>query len=141
MGGQLMKESDVDELRADIGNGVLDSWAAIHGRYDSKWEQYPMDKLNHAYACYCELYGLDKMTAQEWLAAIEEEKRIRKFICDQVRASREKDYQNPFRQATYRNHDEMIAAIGELDENSFVKLIKGETEEVLVKLESLKSRV
>lgn len=141
MGGQLMKESDVDELRADIGNGILDSWSAIHGRYDSKWEQYPMDKLNHAYACYCELYGLETMTAQDWIAAIEEEKRIRRFICDQVRVSREKDYQNPFRQATYRNHDEMIAAIGELDENSFVKLIKSETEEVLVKLESLKSRV
>ncbi len=141
MGGQLMKESDVDTLRADIGVGVLDSWKAIHERYDSIWERYPMDKFNHAYACYCELHGLDKMTAEDWLAAIEDEKEVRRFICDQVRASREKDYHNPFRRATYRNQDEMIAAIGELDDNSFVKLIKKETEEVLVMLDALKSRV
>ena len=141
MGGQLMKESDVDTLRADIGVGVLDSWKAIHERYDSIWERYPMDKFNHAYACYCELHGLDKMTAEDWLAAIEDEKEVRRFICDQVRASREKDYHNPFRRATYRNQDEMIAAIGELDDNSFVKLIKKETAEVLVMLDALKSRV
>ena len=141
MGGQLMKESDVDTLRADIGAGALDSWKAIHERYDSIWERYPMDKFNHAYACYCELHGLDKMTAEDWLAAIEDEKEVRRFICDQVRASREKDYHNPFRRATYRNQDEMIAAIGELDDNSFVKLIKKETEEVLVMLDALKSRV
>ncbi len=141
MGGQLMKESDVDALRADIGAGALDSWKAIHERYDSIWERYPMDKFNHAYACYCELRGLEKMTAEDWLAAIEDEKVVRRFICDQVRASREKDYHNPFRRATYRNQDEMIAAIGELDDNSFVKLINKETEEVLVMLDALKSRV
>lgn len=141
MGGQLMKESDVDALRADIGAGALDSWKAIHERYDCIWERYLMDKFNHAYACYCELHGLEKMTAEDWLKAIEDEKEVRRFICDQVRASREKDYHNPFRQATYRNRDEMIAAIGELDDNSFVKLIKKETEEVLVMLDALKSRV
>lgn len=141
MGGQLMKESDVDILRSDIGNGNLNSWDEIHARYDSIWEKYPMDKLNHAYACYCSLYGKDSMSSEDWLRAIEEEKGVRAFICEQTRVSRAKDYSNVYRQATYRNNEEMIAAIGELDDNSFVKLIKEETAEAMVRLDALKSRV
>ena len=55
--------------------------------------------------------------------------------------ARQKDYENPFRRATYRNEDEMIAAIGTLDDNSFVKQIKAQSEENLSLLEELKSRI
>ena len=49
LGGQLMQTSDLDQLRADIRNGKLDSWEAIHNRYDEIWERYTVDKLRHAY--------------------------------------------------------------------------------------------
>ena len=52
--------------------------------------------------------------------------------------TRKKDYENPFRRATYRSDAEMIAAIGELDDNSFVRQIKGETETNLKRLEALR---
>ena len=75
------------------------------------------------------------------MRAIGEEQRIQDYICSQVRLTRQKDYENPFRRATYRNEDEMIAAIGTLDDNSFVKQIKAQSEENLSLLEELKSRI
>ena len=40
LGGQLVPQEDVDQLRADIASGTLDSWEAIHQRYDSLWQSY-----------------------------------------------------------------------------------------------------
>ena len=47
----------------------------------------------------------------------------------------------PIRQATYRNAEEMTAAIGTLDENSFVRQIRSETETNLHRLEELRLRI
>ena len=45
LGGQTMPEEDVDKLRADIGNGVLNTWEEIHRRYDELWKSYQKEKL------------------------------------------------------------------------------------------------
>jgi hypothetical protein len=58
-----------------------------------------------------------------------------------VYRTRQKDYQNPFRQATYRNAEEMTAAIGTLEENSFVRQVRSETETNLKRLEELRLRI
>ena len=50
------------------------------------------------------------------------EKRIQQYICEQVYLSRKKDYDNIYRQATYRNQAEMEAAIGTIEDNSFVQI-------------------
>ena len=55
--------------------------------------------------------------------------------------TRKKDYENPFRQATYRNAEEMTAAIGTLEENSFVRQIRSETETNLKRLAELRLRI
>ena len=128
MGGQLMKESDVDAIRADIRNGVLADWNEIHARYDSLWERYPEDKLCHAVRVFCLMKGIQNVDAAQWKAALEEEIRIQKYIAEQVLESRGKDYRNPFRRATYRNDDEMIASVGRLEDNSFVKQMAAEAE-------------
>ena len=141
LGGQLMPASDVDRLRKDIREGKLVSWKQIHKRYDDIWKRYPKDKLRHAYLSLCFVFKTKSLTAQDWMRAIGEEQRIQNYICSQVRLTRQKDYENPFRRATYRNEDEMIAAIGTLDDNSFVKQIKAQSEENLSLLEELKSRI
>lgn len=139
MGGQLMMASDVDDLRADIRNGKLASWNSIHKRYDKIWEKYNDDKLSHALASLCEVYGVKALGPDEWKRAIEDEKRIQQFISDQVYLSRKKDYTNPFRQASYRNEEEMIAAIGPLDTNSFVLQMKEESEANISLLSNMSS--
>ena len=138
LGGQLMKTSDVDALRSDIGSGTLSDWQAIHRRYDELWARYPQDKLIHSLQALRFVYGADSLTEGLWLRAIEEEKRIRDYICEQVYQTRRKDYLNPFRRATYRNEAEMISAIGPLEQNGFVQQIRTATLQAKEQLSGLK---
>ena len=141
LGGQLMTETEFDRLRADIRSGKLASWKDIHKRYNDIWRRYPVDKLRHAYLSLCALMGVDQLDAAAWQQAINEEERIQRYICDEVYRTRKKDYENPFRQATYRNAEEMTAAIGTLEDNSFVRQIRSETETNLKRLEELRLRI
>ncbi|MBO7077063.1 MAG: DUF4954 family protein, partial [Bacteroidales bacterium] len=141
LGGQLMMTTEFDRLRADIRSGKLADWKDIHKRYNDIWRRYPVDKLRHAYLSLCCLLGVDKMDATLWQKAIDEEVRIQRYICDEVYRTRKKDHDNPFRQATYRNAEEMTAAIGELEDNSFVRQIRSETETNLKRLEELRLRI
>ncbi len=127
-GGQLMNGDEVEQLRADINSGVLNSWQEIHQRYDQIWEHYPMEKLRHAYLSLLFLYKADTLTDELWQQCIKEAMRVQQYICDQVYRSRKKDYDNDFRNATFRNEEEKIAVIGKLDEVEFVKQIRQETE-------------
>ncbi len=130
LGGQLVNGDDVDALRHDINHGILNTWTDIHRRYDEIWERYPLEKLRHAFSSlrflYHEKYGT--MTRELWVKLLQKAADVQQFICDQVYISRKKDYDNPFRNATFRNEEEKIAVIGELDEVSFVKQIREETE-------------
>ncbi len=139
-GGQLMPAADADKIRADIGAGKLDSWEKIHNRYDEIWQQYPLAKQRHAFAVLREICegNLDK---QRWSAMLDEAVRIQQYVCDQVYASRKKDFDNPFRKATYRNMEEMTAAIGTIEDNSFVKQVRAETQEFKKKTEQIKRRL
>ncbi len=128
LGGQIMHAEDADRLRADIGSGALSSWQDIHARYDALWEKYGLDKQMHAYATLCELLCTQEPTVEQWKAALDRAVLIQQFVCDQVYISRKKDFENPFRWATYRNREEMTAAIGTVEENSFVKQVRSDTD-------------
>lgn len=141
LGGQLMMTTDFDRLRSDICEGKLKNWNEIHKRYNDIWKRYPMDKLRHAYLSMCFVMGVTKMTPSLWQEVLLREERILQYICDQVYLSRKKDYDNVFRQATYRNQDEMLAAVGTIEDNSFVKQMREETAEKLAAVEQLKTRI
>ena len=141
LGGQLMMTSDVDRLRSDIREGKLVSWKDIHKRYNDIWRRYPLDKLRHAYLSLCYMMKVDDMSASDWQKAIDKEIGIQNYIRSEVRRTRQKDYDNEFRRATYRNEQEMLAAIGTLEENSFVRQIDAETEDALERLENLRKRI
>ncbi|MBO7372418.1 MAG: DUF4954 family protein [Bacteroidales bacterium] len=136
-GGQLMCEQDVDQLRKDITDGVLASWDEIHNRYNEIWKRYPEDKLRHAYLSMRFVFQAERIGHEEWQKALKREIEILRFIETQVTVSRAKDYTNPFRQATFRNEDEMNAAYGPLEDNSFIKKVSKETPEKISKIEAL----
>jgi len=123
-GGQLMREQDVDALRQDIGNGKLTTWNQIHQRYDSLWEQYPLQKQQHAYASLCSVLGVSNLTQKQWLEVLDKSLVIQEFVKDQVYLSRKKDFDNPYRRMTFRNEAEMTAAIGTIEDNGFVKEVR-----------------
>lgn len=140
LGGQLILEKDFDQLRTDIGSGKLASWKDIHNRYALLWQQYPLEKQKHAYAALCTLLGTSDLTSEQWTASLEKAAKIQEFVRDQVYNSRKKDYDNEFRQNTYRSMEEMTAAIGTVEDNSFIKQLRTETEEFKKLIEELKKR-
>ena len=140
LGGQTMPEEYADQLRADIRDGKLNTWDEIHHRYDELWENYQHEKLRHAYFALMFLYKdeTDVMTEEMWHENLDKAIRIQHFICDQVYDSRKKDYENEFRNATFRNEAEKLAVIGSIDDVSFVKQIRQETEEFVALIQKYK---
>ena len=140
LGGQLMLAEDVDRLRADIRDGKLQTWQQIHNRYDELWQRYPLDKQKHAFATLCALCGSETFTPQQWKELFQQAVQTQHLICERVYASRKKDYENPFRQATYRNQEEMLAVLGPLEENDFVKRVRQQTEQFKAAVEAVLRR-
>lgn len=141
LGGQLVKASDLDALRQDICNGTLDSWEAIHHRYDELWARYSEDKLHHALHALCTVLDTDTMTDDLWLQALAHEERIQRRISEQVYLSRKKDHDNPFRTATCDNAAEALAVFGKVEDNNFVRQVREETLANIRKIERLRERL
>jgi hypothetical protein len=141
LGGQIMRMKDLDKIRYDIGSGKLKTWQEIHGRYDKLWKRYPEDRQKHAYAILCELTGTEKPAEKQWKFIWDKAIDIQRFICDKVYDSRKKDYDNPYRKATFRNMDEMNAAVGNIDENSFIVQVRNETKALEKELKNIKSKL
>jgi len=140
LGGQIIKNDDLDKLRSDIGDGRLKAWNDIHSRYDDLWIKYTLDKQKHAYATLCQLYGTENLTKSVWLDALDKAVIIQRFVSDQVYQSRKKDFDNPFRHTTFRNKDEMKAALGTVEENSFIVQVRKETEDFETLVGEIKKR-
>lgn len=140
IGGQLIATASVDTIRSDIGSGKLGLWEDIHQRYDDLWDGYKVEKQRHAFATLSDIVGKNTITSDDWLAALDRGVEIQELICDQVYLTRKKDFDNPYRQATYRNIAEMTAAIGTIEDNSFVKQIRNDTEAFKQIVEEIRKR-
>lgn len=141
LGGQIMQKKDLDQLRADICSGKLATWRDIHKRYNKLWQRYPLDKQKHAWAVLCHLYGTDDISSDQWFSALDKGLEIQHYIADQVYSSRRKDYDNPYRFITFRNDDEMRAAIGTVDQNSFIIQVREEAAGMQKKVAELRTRL
>ncbi|MBN2035827.1 MAG: DUF4954 family protein [Chitinispirillaceae bacterium] len=140
LGGQIIPTEKVDALRAEIGSGSITTWDAIHARYNELWSEYPLEKQRHAFAILCLLYGVETLDRKTWHQALDRGVAIQEYVRDRVYASRKKDDDNPFRQATFRNRDEMLATVGTAEENSFVKQVQKETKEFKQMVRTIKKR-
>ena len=141
LGGQLIMMNDIEQLRSDINDGVLNSWKEIHKRYNEIWKSYPLDKLRHAYLALKFVLGVETISDEEWNDILDKEIDIQHYINNQVYETRKKDYENPFRRATFRSDDEMIAAYGELEENSFIKQQREESLQTIERIQTIKKRL
>ena len=112
LGGQLVPQSDLDELMSQIEKGEINTWDEIHKRYDQWWEAYPAQCRRHAYQTLCDLLTCQKIGEAQWQTLLQRYSTIRQFVTDQVRITRQKDEENLFRQMTYRNNAEIQAVLG-----------------------------
>ena len=141
LGGQLMSMEDVDQLKSDIKDGTLNSWKEIHHRYNEIWKKYPIDKLRHAYMSLKHMLGVETLTNDDWNNALNKGINLQTYIYNQVYESRKKDYDNKFRQATFSSEDEMLAAWGKLDENSFILQQRKELKEFTERIQNIRKRL
>ncbi len=79
---------------------------------------------------YAIILGTEELTAEDWKAALNKTLEIQQYISDQVYISRKKDFDNPFRHTTFRNKAEMKAAIGSVEDNSFILQVRQDTEKM-----------
>ena len=137
----MLKQQLTAALRKDIREGKLNTWNEIHRRYDELWDNYQLEKLRHAYFSLMFLYKdeTDVLTKEMWHENRDKAICIQHFICDQVYESRKKDYENEFRNATFRNEAEKLAVVGSIDDVSFVKQIRQETEDFITLIQKYRN--
>jgi hypothetical protein len=123
VGGQLLREQSLEQLKKNISNGKVNSWDQIHDWYYQQSDRYPIDKLDHALSVLLLITGCtaNQMSRNKLLSLLEEAEDTQHWMMAQIRRSREKDYQNPFRKMLYNNEAEMEEVMGKLEDNLFIK--------------------
>jgi len=122
VGGQLIKETSVKKLVNEIGRGRVKSWKEIHKFYTTEADHYEEDKLIHALSIYHQVNGIGSKLKEEQLTKMFTDAiATRQWMTEGIKKSREKDYDNPYRQMVYESEEEMNKVVGSLSENGFIK--------------------
>jgi len=111
IGGQLVTRGDMEQLVSDVENGVIDSWEALHKRFDTLDETYPAKRRAHAYGTLCELANTDCLDDATWQHYQQRYADLQRYVDEQIAASRHKDDTNPFRNMTYWDAAEREAVL------------------------------
>ena len=120
VGGQMIPAMELKQLKERIESYEVISWQQVHEFFADQGKAYKGHKLNHAIASLQELNSskpFDEAYLKEmlnWYLA------FRKHLLSEIRNSRQKDYENPFRQMLYADKKEMEAVIGKLDKTPFI---------------------
>lgn len=123
VGGQLMQEHALVQLKEGIKKGDISSWEDVHAEYRILSAQYPLHKLQHALASmlYVKEISPADFTSAHFKQLLEQSLHTMQWVTEGILQSRKKDYTNPFRKMTYDNEQEMDAVVGKLEDNSFIK--------------------
>ncbi len=119
-GGQLIPKSELDQLKNKIVGYEVISWLQVHEFFGAQGKAYAGQKLTHALASLSELTNKQVHDEQSVKEMLEWYLGFRKTLQSEIRNSRKKDYENPFRQMVYTDTKEMDAVIGKLDKNPFI---------------------
>jgi hypothetical protein len=123
VGGQLIPQKAVSSLLTKIKSGAIESWDQIHQFYEDASSTYTAKKRNHALLAL-ELITkkkLSTLTSKQLNAWLDSYLEIKTDINSRIEKTRAKDYSNPFRKMVYENEAEMIAVVGDLKDNGFIK--------------------
>ncbi|MCL2441346.1 MAG: DUF4954 family protein [Treponema sp.] len=127
IGGQIVPAFRVDKLRKEIGEGKYKSWDEIHNVYDLWDKEYELDKCRHAWAVLALLNESNTTDISMFKKDLDTVLETRFWIEKQIYESRAKDFQNPFKEATFRNRTEMEQVLGKPEDNLFFKLFQKES--------------
>lgn len=119
LGGQIVSQKQVDSLIEKIVTGTIDSWPAVHEEYEKWHQEYPKAKAIHALRLVEEFYQRE-LNESLWAELIENFTAVVEGHYQEIVKTREKDYEEPFRKSTYRNDEEMLAVLGDLESSEFI---------------------
>ncbi len=138
-GGQIIPSQKIDELAELINEGKINSWDEVHKFYDECQDRYDEYKARYSIYLLERLYSrkicefTDEIFADVMADVIE----FSNAMYTESIYSRQKDYDDPFRQMTYGDKKEMIAVLGSLNDNDFLRAFKIQTEEFNARVKSL----
>jgi hypothetical protein len=123
VGGQLMKTSAVNKIKADVVANNISGWTDMHNRYKTEGNDYANDLLEHAYCSLLEILNITtkQFTAELFNTLLQQTIATKQWMTEGILKSREKDYTNPYRKMVYENNNEMNKVIGKLEDNSFIQ--------------------
>ncbi len=129
IGGQLMKTSSVQKIKADVVSNTISSWTDMHNRYKLEAVKYETDLLEQAYCSLLEILNLTtkQFSADLFKELLQQTIATKQWMTEGILKSREKDYSNSYRKMVYENNEEMNKVLGKLEDNSF---IQGQFEEL-----------
>lgn len=123
LGGQLVPESSMNQLIADVKNSKINSWKELHRYYKKLGNEYEMAKTRHAFAIAFADQGIstNEFNVGNLKQMMEQAKSFRQWMSNSIYTSRKKDYDNPFRNMVYADDKERDLVLGSLDDNSFIQ--------------------
>ena len=147
IGGQLMRESALEDIKTRIKSGEIPDWPALHRAYHRIAADYENQRIRHAGEVLAEIFQEESRPAEEIPntdpappkptveSLLDEAVETARFIFQGILDSRRKDYENPFRNSVYDSQAERDAVIGPFEKNTFIAEARSELEafESLVK--------
>lgn len=139
LGGQVVPEEKLNGLFAAIKEGRVNTWKEVHAFYDECDAAYESWKTRYALWVLEQLYSrpYTEFTAEVYDDIRADVTAVSDYMYQNSIISRQKDYTDFFRSITYRNEDEMLAVVGKLEDNSFLKELKKTTADFDSRLEVL----
>lgn len=143
LGGQLLPHSSLRELLDQVKSGKIDNWDDVHSFYHARSAEYPWQKRAHAFASLMEISGIkpEQFTVSAFKALLKDALKTRRWMVANIRSSRAKDYESPFRQMVYESRAEMEKVIGKLSDNSFINSQEAALAEFEQQVEKLRKMV
>jgi len=141
LGGQVAPRERVERLVSRVKSGDLAGWDAMHEEYARMWAEYPLDRAQHAWATLVDLAGVEALERETLAREVSRFVETTRFVEEQVYLTRRKDYDNPFRKATFRGEEEMRAVLGTPESNPFVRQVRAEMDRWRARADDLLARL
>ena len=132
LGGQVLEKERLEGIIKRIASDTVSSWDDLHTEYGAAFKEYPKEKARHALGSLLSLHAKKEteIDGQEWQSWLNLFIEIQTKLVEKTIHSRDKDYDNPFRQMMYETREEMALVVGSLSDNEFLSQLKKESLEL-----------
>ncbi|MCC5936569.1 MAG: DUF4954 family protein [Lunatimonas sp.] len=138
VGGQLMPAAILSELIDEVKSPQVSTWPEVHALYTAASLSYPTWKCAHGLQSLFEARQVirEDFGQREWEQVLRESVDTRRWLSEQTYLSRQKDYQNRFRNMVYDSMEERDLILGSLEDNGFIQQEQRECKAFVDKVET-----